>query len=268
LPCECAEAMVEVLRNKNLATRFQILVAIAESGPNIQQQAIARELGITPQAVSDYIAKLVKDSLLMSDGRSRYRITNEGINWVIKVLRELRVYCTSIEKAITNISVCAAVAADDLTKGQPVGLEMSDGLLFATRRTGKGASGIAVTDARKGEDVGVTNIEGIVSLQIGKVTILRIPGIDKGGSRKVDFDQLRKIVRNRDLIGALGIEAVIALRQAGAKFGIYGTIEAAIESANTGLKPLVVSTEDNTVRLITRLQEAGIDYELIDLTKD
>ena len=47
--------MVEILRNKNLATRFQILVEIARSGPNIQQRDIAGKLGVTPQAISEYI---------------------------------------------------------------------------------------------------------------------------------------------------------------------------------------------------------------------
>ena len=56
--------MIEVLRNKNLTTKFQILVAIAEGGPDIQQRAIARELEITPQAVSDYIAQLIQEKLL------------------------------------------------------------------------------------------------------------------------------------------------------------------------------------------------------------
>jgi len=260
--------MIDVLRNKNLATRFQILVEIARSGPNIQQQTIARELGITPQAVSDYMAKMLKDNLITSEGRSRYRITNEGINWIIKELRELKIYCASIERAVTNISVCAAVAADDLTKGQKVGLEMYEGLLYATLNPGKGAKGIVVNDAKKGEDVGITGIDGIVSLQVGKVTVLRIPGIDKGGSRKVNLGKLRENAENRDLIGALGIEAVVVLKQAKINFNTYGTIEAAIESANTGLKPLVVATEDDTTRLITRLQEAGIDYELMDLTRE
>jgi putative transcriptional regulator len=258
--------MVEVLRNKNLATRFQILVEIAKNGPSIQQQAIARELEVTPQAISYYMAKMLKNNLIIADGRSRYRITSEGINWIIKELRELKIYCSSIEKAVTNISICAAVAADDLTKGQKVTLEMHEGLLYATVNPGKSARGVVVNNAKKGEDVGITGINGIVSLEVGKVTVLRIPGIDKGGSRNVNLDKLRENTASRDLIGALGIEAIVILNKASINYSSYGTIEAAIESANTGLKPLVVATEDETTRLITRLQEAGIDYELIDLT--
>ena len=81
--------MIEVLRNKNQTTRVQILAEIANSGPHIQQRDIAKKLGITPQAISDYIGQLVKDGLLTLDGHSKYRVTHEGVNWIIKVLKEL-----------------------------------------------------------------------------------------------------------------------------------------------------------------------------------
>lgn len=260
--------MVEILRNKNLATRFRMLVEIANSGPNIQQREIAKKLDVTPQAISDYIRQLVKEGLLTSDGRLRYKVTSDGINWIIKVLRELRNYSAFVEKAITNISVCAAVANCNLARGQTVGLEMKDGLLFATEQVGEGSRGIVVSDAKKGEDVGVSNIEGIVALEIGKVTILKVPGIHKGGSRKVNLDRLQGEIRGRPIIGAIGIEALIALRQVDAKFYIYGTKEAAIEAAQSGLQPLVVCVEDEASGLIKRLEEENIGYELIDIAKD
>ncbi len=260
--------MVEILRNKNLATRFQILVEIADGGPNIQQREIARKLEVTPQAISDYIAQLAKDGLVTSDGRSRYKVTNDGINWIIKVLRELRRYSALIEKAVTNISVCAAVADRNLTRGQTVGLEMRDGLLFATDQVSEEARGIAVSDAKEGEDIGVTDIDGIVGLQVGKVTILKVPGIGKGGSGKVDLNRLRKEVRGRPFIAALGIEAQVVLRKLDDRFYKYGATEAAIEAANSGLNPLVVCVENETSGLIKRLEEENIDYELMDILKN
>jgi predicted transcriptional regulator len=52
--------MIEVLKNKNMTTKFQTLVEIANSGPNIQQRDVAKKLDITPQAVPDNIAQLIK----------------------------------------------------------------------------------------------------------------------------------------------------------------------------------------------------------------
>jgi len=260
--------VVEILRNKNQATKFQILVEIANSGPSIQQQDIAKKLHVTPQAISDYTRQLVDEGLLISDGRSKYRLTNEAVNWVIKVLRELRGYDTLIERAITNISVCAAVAADDLAEGQAVGLEMKDGLLYAAADIDKGARGIASADARAGEDVGVSGIEGIVPLKVGRATILKVPGIQRGGSKSVDMEQLEKKIGDGKLVGAIGIEAMVALRKLViGNIYVYGVTEAAIEAAKSGLCPVIVCVDDEIPGLTRRLGEAEIDYEIADMKK-
>jgi len=260
--------MVQILRNKNLATKFQILVEIAANQPNLQQREIARRLDVTSQAISEYIKELIRDGWLTSDGRSRYRVSNEGMNWVLKTYRDLRDYSAFVGKAITNITVCTAVAHDDLAHGQPVGLEMKDGLLFTARDTGKGARGRAVAPARKGEDVGVSDIEGIVDLVIGKTTVLRVPGIQKGGSRSVDLARLKKELGDRQSVGAIGIEALIALRRIGIEPRyLYGVAEAAVEAARSGLSFLIACTEEDTPHLLARLKEANLDYEVLDLKK-
>jgi putative transcriptional regulator len=51
-----------VLEKKREVTRFQILVEVAASQPQIKQSQIADSLGITPQAVSEYIKDLVADA--------------------------------------------------------------------------------------------------------------------------------------------------------------------------------------------------------------
>ena len=255
--------MAEILRNKNQTTRFQILVALADGGPNIRQQEIARKLDVTPQAISDYISQLIRDGLLAQDGRSQYRITNNGVNWMIKVMRELRSYLGAVEKAVNNISVSAAVAGDDFSKGQKVGLKMRGGLLVATAEIGQGATGIAAMDARAGDDIGITGIDGIVELSIGRVTILRLPGVLAGGTRLVNLDSLKREVKRRHFIGAVGIEAIIALRSIKADFQMYGVSEAVIEAARCGLNPLVVCVEGEISDIIKRLEAESIDCEIV-----
>lgn len=261
--------MVQILRNKNLATKFQILVEIAANQPNLQQRQIASKLDVTSQAISEYIKELIKDGWLTSEGRSRYRVTQEGINWVLQTFRDLRDYSAFVGKAITNISVCTAVAHDDLSENQAVGLEMKDGLLFTTRDTGRGAKGVAVAAAKKGEDVGISSIEGIVDLVIGEITILRVPGIQRGGSRSVDLTRLKKeVTREKEPVGAIGIEAITALRRIGIEpHYVYGVAEAAVEAARSGLSFLIVCAEDDTPKLLARLTEANLDYEVLDLRK-
>jgi len=256
--------LIEVLRNKNLTTRFQILVEIANAGPTIQQREIARNLDITPQAVSDYIAQLTREGLLVAEGRARYRVTNEGVNWIIKTLRELGDYNTFIQRAITNLSTCAAIAADDLKKGQKVGLKMKNGLLLATSGKESKASGIAISAAKAGEDVGISGIEGIVPLEVGRVTILRVPGIQRGGSKKINYGILKERLAKSDLVTSLGLEALAALRKSGAGFQHYGAVAAAIEAAKSGLKPLVVCVDSEAADLIARLEKERIAYQLFD----
>ncbi|MAG14705.1 MAG: Crp/Fnr family transcriptional regulator [Dehalococcoidales bacterium] len=256
---------MEILRNKNLATRFQVLVEIAQSGPNVQQRGIAKKVGVSPQAISDHVGQLVTEGLLVSDGRASYKVTSKGTNWIIKVLRELRDYTGLIEKAVTNISVCAAVAGSDIVKDQLVGLKMKDGLLFATDNPNEGARGIAFSDARKSEDIGVASIEGIVTLSKGKVTILSVPTVDKGGTKQVNLRRLNTELGRHQQIGAIGIEALIALQKSGTKPRyIYGVVDASIEAAKCGLSFLIVCTSDATHSVLSRLKDDGLDCEFLD----
>jgi putative transcriptional regulator len=134
--------MAQILQSKNLATKFQIMVEIAAHQPNIQQKDIALRLDITSQAVSEYIRELIRDGWLNSDGRSRYKVTKEGVDWILQMSRQLHSYAWFVSKAVADISTTTAIADSDLSVGQPASLYMKDGLLFASEAiSGKGAKG-------------------------------------------------------------------------------------------------------------------------------
>lgn len=243
------------------------MVEIAASGPNVHQRNIAAKLGVSPQAISDYIQQLAKEELLEITERSSYRVSVKGVNWMLKMLRELNDYVSEATRAVTNITVCAAVAECDLNQGQAVRLKMKSGLLYATDRLEGGAKGIAATSAKQGEDVGVSNIEGLVELTRGKVTILEVPGVQKGGSRQADLKQFKAQLAKNQQVGAIGIEALVALRRAGIEPRyLFGVAEAAIEEANCGLSFLIACTTDAISGLIKKLQENNVDYQIISLT--
>ena len=82
--------MVEVLDDKRAATRFRILVEIADRQPAVSQGEIADVVGVTSQAVSEYIRELVEDGLVVKEGRSRYRVTNEGVDWLLRSATDVR----------------------------------------------------------------------------------------------------------------------------------------------------------------------------------
>ncbi len=53
--------MIKILQTKSGVTKFQVLIEIAAHQPNVRQKEIAAKIGITPQAVSEYIKELVND---------------------------------------------------------------------------------------------------------------------------------------------------------------------------------------------------------------
>jgi len=261
--------MAQILKSKNLATKFQIMVEIAAHQPNIQQKDIAPRLGITSQAVSEYIRELIKDGWLSSEGRSRYKVTKEGVDWILQMSRQLHSYAWFVSKAVADISTTTAIADSDLSAGQRASLYMEDGLLFASKAIrGKGAKGTTVTKAEKGQDVGIRNVEGVIELEPAKVIIGKVPNVQDGGSQSADLVRLKRELKEAKLVGALGTEALVALRQIGAKPDyVHGVREAAIEAAYCGLSFLVVCSEDKVSILVQRLEEENLDYEIVDLTK-
>jgi len=96
------DPLTTILRSKSEATRFQILVEIAENQPAIRQQEIAGKLGVTPQAVSEYIRDLVEEGMVSAQGRGRYEVTREGIEWVVNHAEVLETYARHIRRDIRS----------------------------------------------------------------------------------------------------------------------------------------------------------------------
>ncbi len=258
--------MADILHNKNASTRFQILVEIASKGPAIEQKGIATTLGITPQAISEYIKRMTADGLVIAEGRSRYRVTSGGVNWMLKELRSLNDYVNLAEKAVTDIAVNAALAADDISEGQQVGLVMRDGILTAQRNKNGGASGVASHSAAAGEDVGVSGVQGIIPLKMGKVTLATVPGILEGGSRGADIERLKTLVKGKQHVAAAGIEAYAALRKAGIEPRyFYAAPQVAIEAMRYGLEVVIVAVAEELPGLTKSLSEADVKPHIVDL---
>jgi len=262
--------MAQILKSKNLATKFQIMVEIAAHQPTIQQKDIAPRLGITSQAVSEYVKELIKDGWLSSEGRSQYKVTREGVDWILQMSRQLHSYAWFVSKVVADISTTPAIADSDLSAGQAASLYMKDGLLFASDVIrGKGAKGIAVTEAKKGQDVGIRNVEGVIKLEPAKLTMGKVPNVQDGGSRSTDLVRLKREVKEARLVGAMGTEALVSLMQIGVKPDyVHGVREAAIEAAYCGLPFLIVCSEDKVSILVQRLEEENLNYQIVDLRQN
>lgn len=259
--------MADVLADKRMATRFRILVEIADRQPAVSQGEIADAVGVTSQAVSEYIRDLVEEGFVEKEGRSRYRVTKVGVDWLLRQAADVRRYADHVsEDVLGSVHEDAAVAADDVSEGDAVTLVVRDGLLYADPGGTGDATGVATTDAEAGEDVGVTGFAGIIDIEPGEVTVLQVPPVRSGGSHGVDPDELAAACTDADLVLAAGIEAMVALDRADVAPEItFAAGAVAAEAAGLGLDSVVVATTDVVGRVTDELRDAGVSYRVSDV---
>jgi len=256
--------MADVLENKRTATRFRILVAIADRQPAVSQGEIADAVGVTSQAVSEYIRELVDEGFVEKEGRSRYRVTKEGVDWLLQEATDVRRFAEHVtEDILGTVQEDAAIATDEIDEGEHVSLSLVDGLLHATPGGEGPATGVATTGAEPGQDVGVTGFEGVIDLEPGAVTVLQIPPVRAGGSRSVDPDVLGEACTDASLTVAAGVEAVVSLRAADVEpVTHFAPGEIAADAASRGLDVVVVTTTDDVGRVTDVLRDADVSYEV------
>ena len=257
--------MVDVLDNKRSATKFRVLVEIAERQPAVNQGEIADAVGLTSQAVSEYIRELVDEGFVEKEARSRYRVTKQGVDWLFQQASDVRRFTEHVtEDVLGSMQEDAAFATAEIESGETVSLTIEDGLLHATPGDGGPATGVATTDAEAGSVVGVTGFAGIIDLDPGDVIVFQIAPIRSG--TPAGADRLTDAAAAADLVAAAGVEAVAALRESGVEPGTTfaaGTVAA--DAASRGLDVAVVVTTDLAGRVTDALRDSGLAYEVEDL---
>ena len=258
-----------VLRSKRDATRYQILVEVAERQPAVSQREVAEAIGVTAQAVSDYLQGLVEEGFVRNPGRGRYEVTKEGVDWLIGRTDELRGFVTHVsENVIGQVEVETALATARIEEGDAVSLSMRDGTLRATPGTDGSTTAVAVTAATLDQDVGVTDFEGVLDYELGRVIAVSIPRIRDGGSGAVPPETIRRQLGDDPLIVTAGTEAVAAAMAADVDPDVrFGTPRAVEEAAARGIDVLLLSVSDQLSTHLDRLRDGGIGYEVVDPTE-
>jgi putative transcriptional regulator len=261
---------MKIFKKKGELTRFQILAEIAKTQPHLRQKDIAKKLGISIQAVSENIKSLTDDGFVEIRGDTiRYHITKRGIEKLKKEAVDLRKYADEVSEIMnTYKSIWPAIAEDDLKEGEKVWLKMENGTLYATKHKTP-ASAEVLQNAQKGEDVALTNLEGTIELKAGDVTIIRLPPINKGGSRASDLDKINKIYkRGFDRVGVMGtISRAVADKLMISPDFEFATPYATVAASKKGLKVLVFAVGKMTNSITRKLDEEGIHYIIKDVEK-
>jgi putative transcriptional regulator len=255
-----------VLRSKRDATRYQILVEIAQRQPAVSQQEVADAIGVTAQAVSDYLQGLVAEGYVEKHGRGRYEVTNEGVDWLMSRTEALRDYVSHVsEDVLGRVEVDTAIATATIEEGRPVSLSMRDGVLRATPGSAGSATGVAVTAAEAGGDVGVTEFEGLVDYEWGEVRVVSVPRVHEGGSGAVDADALAERAADIDLLAVAGVEAFAAVSRTELDPDIrFGVAAAVTEAAHRGLDVLVVASVTELSAITDALRDGDLGYDVMD----
>jgi len=257
---------LSVLRSKRHATRYQILVEIAERQPAVNQQEIADVIGISPQAVSDYLQTLVSEGHVVKEARGRYTVSKEGVDWLISRTDDLSGFVEYVsEEVVGQVEIETALATADVDEGEAVSLAMRDGVLRATPGATGSATAVAVMDAASGTDVGVTDFEGLLDHRPGTVTVVSVPRVQDGGSDAVDIERITDALRTGALLAVAGTEALAVARrldhQPDIRFGTPGAVE---EAATKGLDVVLLATVDRLGSHTDRLREQTISYRVVD----
>ena len=123
--------MNEMLRKKGRMTRLLLLLEMITGTPK-DQRTLAESIGITPQAVSDYMSKMA-DEGLVKQGSEGPRPTMEGVERVNRDLLGLKEFVDSSISKMEMIRSTDAIAGEDIERGDRVFLSMRNGLLWAAK---------------------------------------------------------------------------------------------------------------------------------------
>ena len=255
---------LSVLRHKRDATRYRVLVEIAARQPAVSQREVADAIGVTAQAVSEYVGELVDLGHVEKEGRGRYRITKEGVDWLLTRTDELQAFTRYVaEEVLGGVDVEAAIATDEVEADQPVTLSMRAGVLHASPGADGRATAVAVTAAGPGEAVGVSEFDGLLDYEPGVVTVAAVPAVGTEG-RGPEPGTLAGLADDHDLTAVSGVEALAAVRGAGLEPDVrFGTVAAVEAAAARGLDVLLVAVEGSVSAHTDRLREGNIRYEVV-----
>lgn len=270
---------MEIFKKRGAMTKFQILSEISKQEPHLKQKDLAERLGITVQAVSENIKSLIDDGYITSkDGRSPYKITQEGIKKVKRDAITLRKYSDSVLEIMNHYqSVWPAIARDEIKKGDTVGLYMEKGILYAGHKQ-QSASATALEDAEVGEDVALGELNGIIDLKNGQAIIVTLPTIKEGGSANADLNLIKNIYENGfqewgddsqiDKVAAIGTVSHAVANKLDIPIDLeFAVASSTASAARKGLNVMALSVGNMTKSFIRELESEDVKYNVIDGSK-
>ncbi len=262
---------MNVLRDLRESTRILFLHEVT-ANRHTRLRTIADRLGMTVQGASDYAHALESDGLLVLAG-GEYRATKKGVDFLQARLRELRAFVDQASRSTAFVETTIAFAGAAVRHGEKVGLLMEEGYLVAYPNRSSTSAGVATEDASKGEDVAVRSLEGIVTLEPGRITIGRVP-VSRAAARRISSAACDRVVRRcrGAVVASMDVEGLMAARRLRLRPRIeFAPLAGTVAAAERGMNVLLLVPEGRATEAIDAIEAANarredkIPYESVAL---
>ncbi len=254
---------MNVLLSRKDTIRFLILSELMVN-PECNQRDIAKKLGLTPQAISEHFREMVSEGLISVVHKGYYEVTRKGEEWMSRNLIDLHIFSEELLKKIYSKTV-VAIARGSIAENDMVRYWFGDGFIFA-EKSAKG-NGIALTSAEDGEDILIKPTGSFEPPEKGEIVVVKVPNVTEGGSRKVDLETFKELVKSRpkSIVVAIGIEALVACRKIKVEPIFFGAKDVCIEAAHHGSGVIAVCTESRINDLLRSLIDEGLEFEIREI---
>ena len=239
------------LRRGGTVTELLFLYECATLRPT-QLRPIAERLGLTVQAVSHSYRQLRRRGLVTVQ-EGRYLPTVEGVAWLHESLRRLGDDLRERVERLHVIRSTRALALEEVAPGSVVSLELRAGLLSARPGAGGPSRGRVRVGARKGSLVEVSDLEGIVPLTPGPISVRTLSPTDLDDPRLPQRVRATLPADPSAVVAAEGLEAYHALTAAGARHVLrFAVGSACLEASRLGVPSFVVVLESELPNLLSQ----------------
>jgi len=240
---------LDALRRSGVVTETLFLYECA-TRPVPKLRIAADDLGLTVQAVSHLSRRLVRRSWV-ERRNGLYGLTVAGR---AALQERLSALAEEIDRRLQQLQIVRttqAVAGGTIRAGEPVGLTLENGTLTARPGARSPSRGRARGAAHSGELLEVAELDGIVPISPGAITVYVVPR-GEGASEWARRAAARAIRRgSAGLVVAQGLEAQHVAGRAGAAPVVrFGAPAACLEASRLGVDSLAFVTEEELPRFL------------------
>jgi putative transcriptional regulator len=259
---------MEPMKKKSDLTKLLILRELVIEEPK-DQKSISESIGITPQAISEYLKKMEEEGLVDLSSRSP-RATIEGVENLQRSLLRLKAFIDGTIDRLDIIRSIDAIAAGKIKAGDRVSLFLKDGLLYCRPGEEGPSTGVADDNGMEGDIVMISSLKGVVEVPEAKLIAIEIkPARQGGGALKMDPSVLDRIkegykLGDRSRIAVLDQEAAAIMNRSGLGFDIEMPRPPTImDTISRGVSMICIGTPFTISRALTSQEIVSFDVEVV-----